>query len=59
MVTLGAADSGAAEHRAAAALRTYDHVVVVVFENKQYGEIIGSPAPHRASPGTAATRPSR
>ncbi|MFJ7159912.1 alkaline phosphatase family protein [Streptomyces sp. NPDC101118] len=27
---------------AAAALPAYDHVVVVVFENKQYGEIIGS-----------------
>ncbi|MGW0389943.1 alkaline phosphatase family protein [Streptomyces sp. NPDC003042] len=27
---------------AAAALPGYDHVVVVVFENKQYGEIIGS-----------------
>lgn len=26
----------------AAALPTYDHVVVVVYENKQYGEIIGS-----------------
>ncbi|MFD9206102.1 alkaline phosphatase family protein [Streptomyces sioyaensis] len=27
---------------ARAALPTYDHVVVVVFENKQYGEIIGN-----------------
>lgn len=42
------ANSEAAEPRsapaaaAAAALPTYDHVVVVVYENKQYGEIIGS-----------------
>ncbi|MFD4245227.1 alkaline phosphatase family protein [Streptomyces sp. NPDC058525] len=27
---------------AAAALPSYDHVVIVVYENKQYGEIIGS-----------------
>ncbi|MET7795051.1 alkaline phosphatase family protein [Streptomyces decoyicus] len=26
-----------------AALPSYDHIVIVVFENKQYGEIIGSP----------------
>lgn len=43
VATYGAADSRAAEPRAsAAALPSYDHVVVVVFENKQYGEIIGS-----------------
>lgn len=42
VVTVGAADSGAAEPKAPAALPTYDHVVVVVFENKQYGEIMGS-----------------
>ncbi|MEV7414940.1 alkaline phosphatase family protein [Streptomyces sp. NPDC089919] len=29
---------------AAAALPAYDHVVVVVFENKQYGEVIGNSA---------------
>lgn len=33
------ADAGPA---AAAALPSYDHVVVAVFENKQYGEIIGN-----------------
>ncbi|MFF5448052.1 alkaline phosphatase family protein [Streptomyces sp. NPDC012888] len=32
----------AAASSTAAALPAYDHVVVVVFENKQYGEIIGS-----------------
>ncbi|HEY9367895.1 alkaline phosphatase family protein [Streptomyces sp.] len=38
-----AADVAAAPAAAAAeALPSYDHVVVVVFENKQYGEIIGS-----------------
>ncbi|NUL04814.1 putative Ig domain-containing protein [Streptomyces lunaelactis] len=42
VATLGAADSHAAAPRAAAALPSYDHVVVVVFENKQYGEIMGS-----------------
>ncbi|MEC4019935.1 alkaline phosphatase family protein [Streptomyces sp. H27-D2] len=36
------ADSPAGAARATAALPAYDHVVVVVFENKQYGEIIGS-----------------
>jgi hypothetical protein len=42
VATLGAADSHAAAPKAAAALPGYDHVIVVVFENKQYGEIIGS-----------------
>ncbi|WP_323181037.1 alkaline phosphatase family protein [Streptomyces sp. NBC_01142] len=44
VTALGVADSGAAEPRppAEAALPAYEHVVVVVFENKQYGEIIGS-----------------
>ncbi|MEU9374174.1 alkaline phosphatase family protein [Streptomyces sp. NPDC048255] len=37
-----AADTPSAPRSAAAALPSYDHVVVVVFENKQYGEIIGS-----------------
>ncbi|MER6868417.1 alkaline phosphatase family protein, partial [Streptomyces sp. NPDC000665] len=39
-----AAETGSAAARtpAAAALPAYDHVVVVVYENKQYGEIIGS-----------------
>ncbi|MGW5849160.1 alkaline phosphatase family protein [Streptomyces sp. NPDC055254] len=38
-----AADTASAPAaRTAAALPSYDHVVVVVFENKQYGEIIGS-----------------
>ncbi|MGW6685068.1 alkaline phosphatase family protein [Streptomyces sp. NPDC054961] len=38
------ADSGSAAlaNAAAAALPSYDHVVVVVYENKQYGEVIGS-----------------
>ncbi|WP_327321728.1 alkaline phosphatase family protein [Streptomyces sp. NBC_01210] len=42
VATLGAADSHAAAPKADAALPGYDHVIVVVFENKQYGEIIGS-----------------
>ncbi|MFE4635766.1 alkaline phosphatase family protein [Streptomyces sp. NPDC056773] len=37
-----AAETGSAAFSAAAALPTYDHVVVVVYENKQYGEIMGS-----------------
>ncbi|MEV6400062.1 alkaline phosphatase family protein [Streptomyces sp. NPDC051907] len=41
VAAFGAADSQAAAPKAAA-LPSYDHVVVVVFENKQYGEIIGS-----------------
>jgi phosphatidylinositol-3-phosphatase len=42
IAALGAAESRAAEPQGSAALPSYDHVVVVVFENKQYGEIIGS-----------------
>lgn len=42
VATYGAADSRAAERQATAALPSYDHVVVVIFENKRYGEIIGS-----------------
>ncbi|MET9853583.1 alkaline phosphatase family protein [Streptomyces sp. NPDC006450] len=37
-----AAERGSASPSAAAALPAYDHVVVVVYENKQYGEIMGS-----------------
>ncbi|ORT55769.1 alkaline phosphatase family protein [Streptomyces sp. CB03238] len=45
VTAIGVSDSTAAEPGGAAraaALPSYDHVVVVVFENKQYGEIIGS-----------------
>ncbi|MGW1378747.1 alkaline phosphatase family protein [Streptomyces sp. NPDC002446] len=37
-----AATTAEARTTAEAALPSYDHVVIVVFENKQYGEIIGS-----------------
>ncbi|MBT2508411.1 putative Ig domain-containing protein [Streptomyces sp. ISL-98] len=42
VAAFGVSDSSAAQGPAPAALPSYDHVVVVVFENKQYGEIIGS-----------------
>ncbi|MFI0710255.1 alkaline phosphatase family protein [Streptomyces inhibens] len=35
--------TAAEAHSTESALPSYDHVVIVVFENKQYGEIIGSP----------------
>lgn len=42
VATSQAADSRPAQTAAAAALPAYDHVVVAVFENKQYGEVIGN-----------------
>ncbi|MEU9117985.1 alkaline phosphatase family protein [Streptomyces sp. NPDC048483] len=43
IVTATAAQAqGPRQHAVKAALPAYDHVVIVVFENKQYNEIIGS-----------------
>lgn len=51
-----AAESGSASSSAAAALPAYDHVVVVVYENKQYGEIMGSANAPTSTSWRAAAR---